>query len=234
MEINSYPSVFAIGHKAIRDIFSSSVEISEKADGSQCSIAVINGELVCRSKGQIICSDAPEKMFILAVETAKKLKDKLVPNWIYRCEFLQKPKHNTLKYDRVPKDHLIVFDIEFGNSEYLTHNEIKAESERLGLECVPLLYKGKVNNMKLLDELLNDESILGGTKVEGIVVKNYELFTLTEKKIMIGKYVSPEFKEAHQKTWKKEGKVDVLEKIVSTYKTEARWQKSVLCLSGRR
>ena len=59
--IHSYPTVFAIGHKMIADLFNGSVVVEEKVDGSQFSFGVIDGELVCRSKGQQIVVNAPEK-----------------------------------------------------------------------------------------------------------------------------------------------------------------------------
>ncbi|MCH7615909.1 MAG: hypothetical protein IH978_09285, partial [Nitrospinae bacterium] len=49
--------------------------------------------------------------------------------------------------------------------------------------------------------LLDTQSCLGGTTVEGVVVKNYALWTM-EKKIAIGKYVSEIFKERNSKEWK--------------------------------
>ena len=74
----------------------------------------------------------------------------------------------------------------------------KAEAERLGLECVPLLYKGMIKSPDELLKFLDAESILGGTKIEGVVVKNYNLFTL-EKKIAMGKFVREDFKEMTQR-----------------------------------
>src|SRR3990167_7209919 len=96
----SYPSIYSIGHKAIEDLFSSPVLIEEKLDGSQFSMSLVDGQLLCRSKNQQIVVDEPEKMFSKAIETAKSLD--LHPGWIYRCEYLRAPKHNTLAYDRVP------------------------------------------------------------------------------------------------------------------------------------
>src|SRR5579872_4175597 len=121
--ISSYPQIFAIGHRSIKDIFSSPVVIEEKVDGSQFSAQRINGELLCRSKGKEIVIDAPEKMFAKAVEAAQSCD--LHDGWIYRCEYPQSPKHNTLAYSRTPVKHLIVFDVMTAPETYLTPDEKK-------------------------------------------------------------------------------------------------------------
>lgn len=225
-QINSYPSIYAIGHKAIADIFSGPVLVEEKIDGSQFSMARIDGELACRSKGAIIVPDAPEKMFVKAIETAKSLD--LHPNWVYRCEYLQKPKHNTLVYDRVPAQHLIVFDICVGVEEYLSPEDKIVEAQRLGLECVSQLFNGVVDNFEKFTSFFDTVSVLGGSKIEGVVVKNYSLFTI-EKKIALGKYVSEVFKEVHGSDWKERNPTnkDITQALIEKYRSVARWNKAV-------
>ena len=61
--IPSYPSIYALGHRAIAEILSSPVVIEEKIDGSQFSMCRTDGVLSCRSKGKDMILDAPEKMF---------------------------------------------------------------------------------------------------------------------------------------------------------------------------
>ena len=224
--IRSYPSIYALGHKAIEGIFDGPVLVEEKVDGSQFSMGIIDGELCCRSKNKDLILDAPEKMFLRAIETARALD--LHPDWVYRCEFLAKPKHNTLVYGRVPAQHLIVYDIQVGLEDYMGYEDKRREAERLGLECVPLLHYGVVADMAQLNEFLSRESVLGGTTIEGVVVKNYALMT-AEKKAAMGKYVSERFKEANKIGWKvanpRTG--DVIDNIIAAYKTEARWLKAV-------
>lgn len=230
--INSYPNVYSLGHAAIEDIFSSEVIVEEKIDGSQFSMGVFDNELYCRSKNKEINLANPESLFDKAVEIADKLASKLHPNWIYRCEYLKIPKHNVLTYSRVPKDHLIVFDIMIGGEKYLPYWEKVAESKRIGLECVPLLYEGLVKDVKELFSFLDLESILGGTKIEGVVVKNYQYFT-RDKKIMVGKLVSEKFKEVNQFEFKQNNPTgkDFLVFLAEKYHTEARWNKAIQHLS---
>lgn len=224
--LHSYPSVYQLGHKAIKDIFDGEVIVEEKVDGSQFSFGWINDELVCRSKGKQQLIDAPDKMFSLAIKNIKEMP--LHPEFIYRCEYLQKQKHNVLSYSRTPKQNLILFDINTGLEEYMPYDELKKEADRLGLDIVPLLYKGEVKDYSQFQKFLELESVLGGCTVEGVVVKNYNVFT-QEKKVAMGKYVNEAFKEKAAKEWgsnRISGK-DLIQKLIDSYKTEARWQKAV-------
>lgn len=226
--IHSYPSVFHIGHKMIDGLFSGPVVIEEKVDGSQFSFGVVGGELMARSKGKQLILDAPEKMFTRAVETVRELAPLLRPDWVYRGEYLEKPKHNTLAYDRVPQKHIIGFDICPGLEEYLSPGEKRAEFARLGLECVPALYVGVVDGLDMFNGFLERVSVLGGSKIEGVVVKNYSLFT-AEKKVALGKYVREGFKELNSGEWKKSNPApsDLIETLIERYTTPARWAKAV-------
>ncbi len=227
--ISSYPTVFNIGHRTIVNLFDGMVTITEKVDGSSISwTQAIDGELSIRSKGADIYLDAPNSMFKLAVQSIKEREHLLHPGWIYRGEFLQKPKHNTLKYERVPKGNIILFDVEVGEQAYLDYEEMWEEAKSIELECVPLLYEGIVTGVDQLTQFLERDSILGGTKIEGIAVKNYSQYTM-EKKIAIGKYVSEKFKEVHGGEWRKANptKQDIVDSLIAKYKTEARWEKSI-------
>jgi len=226
--IGSYPSIYAVGHRAIQDIFKDEVFIEEKIDGSQFSFMYSNGELLCRSKGTQIIVDAPEKMFAKAVETARSFAGIANDGWIYRCEYLSKPKHNTLCYGRAPDKNLILFDVVVGIEKYLSYNTKTDEAKRLGLECVPLLFKGIVKDIEAFNELLERKSILGGCDIEGMVIKNYKLFT-QEKKIALAKYVSEKFKEKHQTDWKKANptRTDMVQMLIVEYRNENRWEKAI-------
>lgn len=228
MSISSYPKVFNMGHRAVLDIFKEDVVVQEKVDGSQFSFGVMDGELTCRSKGKVQNVDAPDKLFEKATETIRNLKDKLHPEWIYSGEYLRTPGHNTLKYNRVPKQHIILFDIRVGDEVYLSYNEVKKEADRLDLEVVPLVFTGKVNNLDHLKDILETESVLGGVKMEGVVAKNYVRFSQDGKALM-AKIVRPEFKEQNNKLFRKSNPLagDILETIKERYKTEARWNKAI-------
>jgi hypothetical protein len=223
---HSYPSIFALGHKAIKELFFDDVLCEEKIDGSQVSFGRFEGELKCRSKGATLNVDYPEKMFSVAVETAKLLN--LRDGWTYRAEYLLKPKHNALAYDRTPDRNLILFDVNTGEEEYMSYEEKRREADRIGLEIVPILFEGKVDSPEKLLSFLERTSILGGQKIEGIVVKNYHRFG-QDKKALMGKYVSEAFKEVHSASWKESNPSvkDVIQTLILSLKTPARWNKAV-------
>ena len=231
--MRSYPKIYNLGHGAIKEIFLDEVQVEEKIDGSQFSFGVYDGVLKCRSKGvefEDVNGYFPE-LFDFAVATAKALKDKLNEGWTYRCEYLKlnkfgKAKHNCLEYDRVPQKNLIVFDIDTGLESYIDYDTKVKECQRIGLECVPLLYKGGIDNQDKFKELLNNKSILGDVDIEGIVIKNYKRFG-TDKKVLMAKFVNEHFKEVHKREWKTENSKDILTIIGESLKTEARWEKAI-------
>lgn len=254
--MHSYPSIFNLGHRGVRDILCGPVVVQEKVDGSQFSFQVQNkrvsheaGELlgaltsenvlVMKSKGAQVFSDTTDKLFKPAVETVLRLfgEGKLVPGWTYRGEVLAKPKHNTLAYDRVPTGNIILFDIDRGEEDYLPYGDpekfdqvsaVTKEAASLGLECVPTLYEGVVASLEQVHAFLDRVSVLGGAKIEGVVIKAYGTYGL-DKKTLMAKYVSEAFKEVHGADWKSRnpGRADILEQIVERYKMPARWQKAV-------
>lgn len=226
---HSYPSIFALGHRALADLFTEPVRIQEKIDGSQFSFGVFDGVLLCRSKGQQIIIDAPEQMFAPAVESVLAIAHLLEDGWTYRAEYLAKPHHNALTYNRIPDGHLILFDINDVEEGYLSHDDVRAWAERLGFEAVPQFFEGIwTGGAEELSALLDRESCLGGPKIEGVVVKSASLYGPDKKRLM-GKYVSEGFKEVHKKTWGASNPTgrDIVDRLIQLYRSEARWQKAV-------
>ncbi len=227
LHIGAYPSIYQLGHRAIATILDGEVVVQEKVDGSQFSFERReNDELVCRSKGAQINVEEPEKMFARAVEVVKDLD--LVPGWVYRAEYLQKPKHNTLAYDRIPLQHLALFDVQSGIETYETPGTVSREAGRLGISGVPTLLLGRISSLEDLKTLLKITSFLGGQLIEGVVIKRYDAFT-PDKKVMLAKYVSEAFKEKHRSEWKvrNPNTKDVILTLTEELRTEARWQKAV-------
>lgn len=230
----SYPSLYALGHRAISEIFLDDVTVEEKVDGSQFSAGVFNGELQCRSKRCVLADPVPD-LFKGAVETFTRLhaEGRLAPDVVYRGESIQSPRHNTLHYGRVPVGNVIIFDIMRGGLQcYVSYEEKLAECERLGLECVPLFYSGRIDNLEHVKSFLDRDSVLGNVKIEGFVIKNYSRFGV-DKKPLFGKFVSEHFKEVHDKGWKELNprNGDIIEKLIDRYRSEARWAKALLHLS---
>ena len=233
--IRAFPKIFAMGTDYILDILKDEVEITEKLDGSQFSFGKIEGQLYMRSKGQAIFAEAPEKMFESAVEHVLTIQDRLPHGIVFYNEFLQRPKHNVLAYERIPKNHLALFAMaDFSRDKFdMNYHEW---AEKLDIEAVPVLWRGKIENIEVLLELLEIDSVLGNEKVEGLVVKNYERpFLLGGQPIplMAGKYVSDKFKERHGQNRGKYGNKGRFLTFCESFRTEARWQKAVQHLRER-
>lgn len=231
---HSYPKVYALGHPAISELLLEPVVVQEKIDGSQFSFGRFGEELKIRSKGQEMHPDAPEKMFNKAVDYVKSISDKLIDGWTYRCEYLSKPKHNVLAYGKTPLNYLVLYDINNDEEAYHVYQSVFLEASRLGIDAVPLLYEGMLDKQEILAEFLERTSILGGQKIEGVVVKNYARFG-KDKKALMGKYVSEAFKEIHKDEWRLANPTsgDAIEGIIKKYRTPARWNKAVQHLKER-
>jgi hypothetical protein len=137
-----------------------------------------------------------------------------------------------LVYDRIPKNFLILFDVDTGLESYVTYDEKKKIADSLGLECVPLIFKGVIEDHDKFKKMLDTKSILGDVDIEGVVIKNYERFG-RDKKTLMAKYVSEKFKEVHRKDWKVTNSKDILTIIGESLHSEARWLKAIQHLAEK-
>lgn len=226
--IKSYPKIFQLGTKYIRDIFDGDVEITEKIDGSQFNFGKTNGILWFKSKNKQVFPEAPN-MFKLAVDYIVSIETIIPDNTAFHCEYLMKNKHNLLNYARVPRHNLICFGVSKPDETFIRHYQPFAEA--LDLECVPILLQGIIDDVKEFEKLLVLDSILGGCKIEGIVVKNYNKTCFVGDRVLpltCGKYVSEQFKERNSKSWKNEkGTKNQLLILMENFRTEARWEKAI-------
>jgi hypothetical protein len=231
--ISSYSSPEQLGHRYLENLWDGGpVYAQEKVDGSCGGAAVISSTFHFRSRNQQLDVDAPDKMFALAVQSLRELADKglLTDGYTYRGEVVTREKHNTLRYGRIPKGGMILFDVDKGNQDYMTPGgELEEEAARIGLECVPLL--GVFYQKPSLDELnalIDRESILGGCLIEGAVFKNPRQYDRTGK-VLMGKYVRPGFSELNNVDFRQRNpsRSDVVQSVIDTYCTEARWRKAV-------
>jgi hypothetical protein len=171
--------------------------------------------------------NAPDGMFVAAVEAIKAIN--LPDNYIFRAEYLNRPKHNVLEYQRIPHNTVIVYDIEKGDgtNDYLPVERVQEVADMYGFETVPTLWMGNYEDItqELIDSLLQTQAYLGKTLIEGIVIKCYGMFDSNDNVLMC-KYVRPEFKEMNGG---KAGKpqVAVVDKIGGMLNNTMRWLKSV-------
>jgi hypothetical protein len=227
---HSYPKIYNVGHAAVSDVLSAEVYVEEKVDGSQFSFGVIDGELKCRSKGKEQYPQT-DKMFERAVASVLDRKGKLREGWTYSGEYLQKPKHNTISYSSIPVGCIMIFDIRTGEEEYLGPGAKLLEANRIGYDCVPVLASG-VMSLELMGELLEAESRLGGTKVEGVVLKPVIPIYGRDGKALMAKYVSEAFKERNNASFRNRNPTgkDTLALLCDTYRAPARWEKAANAL----
>ena len=138
-----------------------------------------------------------------------------------------------MSYDRIPKNHFCLYDIDLKDQDYVNYEFKKSEAERLGIDIVPLIFNGngKEITQDKFSEFMQRISILGGAKIEGVVLKNYEKFC-PDGKTLMGKYVSEAFKEVHRKEWKQSNPTnkDVLSNLIDEYACPPRWQKALIHL----
>ena len=174
-------------------------------------------------------------MFNVAAEQTERmveiLKEKGLKDIYFYCEYLSKPHHNILNYERVPKNNLYLFGVMIGLNFVSDLAEIHRYADMLDIQRPHLLCLGKIKDVKELETMLEQDSCLGKEKIEGLVVKNYAEPALAGSRmipISMGKYVGEAFKERHNSEWgtnfTSKGK---LETFLSSFKTEARWHKAI-------
>ena len=230
--LSRYGKVFPLEHRATKGLLDKPVIVQEKIDGSQISWGVTaDGELLIRSKRVAIDPEAPSRMFQGATATIRRLHEAglLAPGATYRAEALERPRHNTIAYGRIPFGHLMLFDIDAGLQDYASPERLDETADRFGIECVPVLYRGLLSGADDLAPLLERESVLGGARIEGVVIKRSAKHPLfAEDGIAVrAKFVSPAFREAHRLNpeWKRTSQKDLVLTLAQSVSTEARWQK---------
>lgn len=186
---HSYPKVYNMGHPAVSSILDGEVMIQEKVDGSQFSFGVHGGELKFRSRRREFGVGEQDKLFDIAVQILHNIPlSYFNEGYTYHCEYLQKQKHNTLEYDRVPRNNLVLFDVECSYCSFV-QVDCFGDASKLKIESVPIFYcgPGSAVTIDMINEFMERESFLGGTKIEGIVIKNYSRFT-GDGKVMMAKH----------------------------------------------
>lgn len=234
--IPSYSKILTLGSAYTDNALDGEVVIQEKVDGSQFAFGISDeSALLCRSKGQSIQLEAPNNLFKPAVEHVIKLANSkafgAIPDDSYFYgETLSTPKHNTLKYERTPKNNIVLFDGIVGG-KYLTRLELESVAKSFDVDVVPELYRG-LADVDRIKQLMDTQSYLGGEVIEGVVVKNYSQTIMLGGQVMplFTKYVRESFKERNLKDWKAKSPKGDLTALLQSFKTEARWVKAKMFL----
>lgn len=192
------------------------ITITEKLDGSNVSLRMVDGKLKCFSRNQELTKGGQLQGFYNWAHEDLNC-DLLISNYIYFGEFLVKHK---LDYgDNMGKFYL--FDVYDTNSEeYLPFDIVKSEAGRLSLSLVPIFYEGKFQSMEHIQSFVGKSKL--GEIAEGIIVKNYNYNNKFGEQVFT-KIVSDEF--AEKAKVKKHVVKNELDEFVSTYLTKARVEK---------
>jgi len=230
IECPQYGKIINLGNPGTDNAFVGEVIIQEKLDGSMMAFGVNeNGELTIRSKGKII-TDQCDNLFIEGWEYVKSIEEKIKrygKDVYFYAEYMKKPKHNVLKYNGVPKNHLMLFDC-INNGKFADRTTLEFIAKDLDIDVVPQLYVG-LADVDLIKEILKlAESYLGGEMIEGVVIKNYSQFICLGGKTMplFTKYVQEKFREKHCIEWKDAKPKGQLEQFMEGFKSEARIEKA--------
>jgi len=246
--------------------------IEEKLDGSQFRI------IISKDQGIIIGSKNQEEtlldanmqpgvevlasMFQTAREQVRRLINTLIRETDYEelltsmdgvriyAEYLREPRHNTLEYERTPKNNLAIFDIYHPKDGWkhpyyyeelpeITDNTVRLIKRIINyfepVRTITMNEKYNTLNAETLNSLIkNNKSMLGGTIPEGLVIKARSILIMNERRKVLEpvmfKYVRREFQEKNREVWAREKKPSlevVLERLAGTLKSEARWHKAV-------
>lgn len=228
--VPSYGKILTLGAVYTQNALKGEVIVQEKVDGSQFRFGINDeGDLVISSKGAHIDIENPPQLFTEGVDYVKQLNLSVnCPNDTYfYAEYLQKPRHNTLNYDRIPKNHIVLFDVLEGG-QWADRKRLEEWAGVLNVDVIPILYQGEATT-ETITGLLSVISYLGGQTIEGVVVKNYneKILYAGSEQTLFTKYVREEFKEMHSKNPDWMSGKDKLQALFMDYATEARWHKAV-------
>ncbi len=234
-DVPGYTRVLTVGSLGTERLLCGEVIVQEKVDGSQLSVGIgAEGVVGCRSHHKQI--DSSDNMFDDAVNYVNAISPIIQEIWeqyqhgviTWYCEYLRTPRHNTLAYEHTPTNHLVLFDMRV-DGQWMPRNVLEEQATRLGIDVIPELYRGVVSSIDDLKPLLEKKSYLGGTTVEGLVIKNYaELIAFGGGTYpLFCKLVNTGFKERNKTNWALQSNKNKLETYFDSFCTEARWAKAV-------
>jgi hypothetical protein len=161
-------------------------------------------------------------------------------NTYFFGEYLQKPNHNVLKYEKVPMNNVVLFDAIIGGRYITDRNELIKIAQNFNIDIIPELFRGTLkdravgggysNPLDFLKKIIETTpSYLGNELVEGVVIKNYAQTILLGGQVfpLFTKYVRPSFKERHEVEWKTNNPKESLQEYMQGFKNESRWKKAI-------
>lgn len=152
------------------------VLIHEKLEGENCSITYAEDKLWVKSRNYFKRNEPTSHWWELPnrLNLEEKMKDfpyltcffeyyGAVKGWKYDCQTINNQIQRSAR----------VFDIfDLKNKKYLEWSEVERISKAIGLETVPLLYKGPWKTDRSLNELAEGQSTIGTCIREGFVMRS--------------------------------------------------------------
>ena len=201
-----YPKIYYLGQEETRDILHYEVDslvIEEKVDGGNGSMWLEDGVVHFGSRNRDLTAEKDDKTFALYRKSLEKLiEDKsLNEDYIYYFEWMAL---HTIQYDKTPP--VIGVDIRLKRSSgndgcglFIGRESRVQEFDRLGIENVPLVWSGTVNELKdkKIEDIIPKSKYYSGS-AEGIVIKNYCRKATEGNHQLYAKLVRDEFKECNR------------------------------------
>ncbi|TXG80915.1 MAG: hypothetical protein E6R13_07310 [Spirochaetes bacterium] len=145
--------------KFIDLISNEEIIIYEDVQGSKIWVNYVNGNWILRPKS---INQNPINLIDMAMQKYYKyawayllslpdeVTDLLRPNMYFCFEYFPDNQPAHIKYERIPKNHLILTCIcKYGKTYSYDVNELKTYAELFGVETLPMIYKGKLTDKQL-------------------------------------------------------------------------------------
>ncbi len=242
MTFRKYPDIETLGYEENKDIFLSgedTIVIEEKIDGGNGSFWLEGDGIHFGSRNRDLTKEGDVKAF---ADFQKKLREhlqsledqgiKINPDYIYYIEWMAQ---HTITYTKAP--FVIGFDIRLrkamnreGEGLFLGRESREKEFNRLKIENVPLVWRGKVSELrkKNISEFIPKSKYFDGV-AEGIVIKNYCRKHPVGNYQLYAKIIRSEFKEDNRAVFGSvKSKNSDTSKIVQEFCTDMRIKKAVL------
>lgn len=133
--------------------------VYEQIMGSKIFVSYVNGNWILRPKN---INQNPINLIDLAMQKYYKwayayllslpdsVTDLLRPNYYFCFEYFPDEQPAHIKYDRIPKNHLILTCIcKYGKTYSYDVDELKTWADLFGVETLPMIYRGRLGEKQL-------------------------------------------------------------------------------------
>lgn len=231
-----YLHVPHVGDPSLYNLMKGEIVIQEKLDGSLFRWQNKGGVLRAGSKNvNFTDTDPPKGYFLPAVRYLESIINRIPQGFVFFGELVASPKHNAITYARVPTHQIMLFDaINVGMTDptWISDPEwIAVQAACMEIDFAPTFYRGagETATIDVIEQLLRRTSYLGGSIIEGVVIKNYGQPSADRYHMLgfcCGKMVRASFKEENRSRWK--AQADVVAQIATRFRTPARFEKAVV------